>query len=208
MNTETKNNILNWFKNDEFEFESEKIISKNKILYHIHICKNAFARIIDNDLYFHINDLNKKAIFKVLKLAENKFENIYFVRYLFREKESYDDFSIHYYNLESMFYHYSRSYFFYEFKKINFDFKKSISKYISKYNIMNILQQVYDDEIYESPNLNKRSGKLLGKKYIYSTFYTKSYLNFNIEDENIRNELYNIDRELKIESILNALNDN
>jgi hypothetical protein len=207
MNETTINNILKWIENDTFDFSSEIFQSQNNTLFYKRLILQPFARIKDNTIYIKINFENRSAILKFVKHIKTD-KKIYFVKFLFPEKEKIDEFSIAYEDLLTMVENYSDKKYFYGFRKNNFNFKKCISDYITKYSASEIFNQVYDDDIYVDPDLDRRSSNVLGKEYDDSVFWHLQELKFRIDDINIRTEIYNINRELKINSVLDFLDDN
>jgi hypothetical protein len=145
-------------------------------------------------IYISFSDSYRESIFEIIKYLQNNNldkKDIIFVREdnLFMWK--LDRYSYHYENLSNTLENWTNPLFYYGFEKIGFDFQLSISNYIKYYDCMNVFTDVYD----------RVGSLLLGKKWINSDqFYKKTDI---ISDETIKNSLYSLLVDLKINEIFN-----
>ena len=209
MNRELKKHIIDWIS-DKTDFEYGNYSTNKNVLYFKNMVKEPLMRLYDDEkimVNFHVKV--KNPLLKIFNIIEelNIVDDVLFVNYLFHEKEKaeynkriYDDF-------HNMICVYSDEKIYYGLKKYNIVFQDIILNYMHYFiKSSKIFDEMWEEQIYEDPNYEGRSGKLLGKKYddhyYWGNWGTDEYLRYNIQNEEIRNNILYLKRKMKIKSFL------
>lgn len=213
MNRELKEHITNWI-NNKTDFVYHNYSTKKNTLFYEKIIKEPLIRLKNDKIWINFHTKNKNQIiklFKTIKDIENIDDDIMLVYHLFNEKTKGTDYEKVYEDLHNMVVVYSDEKMYYMFKKLELDFKSYLINYITYFKVGGVFDEVFDNEIYEDQDKEETSRKLLGKEYDDHFWWGNWGMNmgnnhniFKINDENIRIELLNFKRTIKIKSFLKS----
>ena len=175
----------------------DKYMIKNNVLYFRIINYIEVARIIDNNIYINFSISVKKQFMNIIKycLDNNIMENrIKLVSNLFPEKCSIDWDKYNSDNIMNMLDFYINPEIFYSFKKLNFDFIKSLACYLDDMDLFG-----YFNDFCKRFLISRYIGKEKRFQHHYSIRLLDVWI---IEDSEIRNSLANIVRKVKIKNML------
>ena len=194
--------ILDTFINKKGDLSIDKFLIVNNVLFRQGIIKHEIAKNEDGIIFIKMDTTNKKHAIKLINycLKNNITEDkIILLTDIFPEKNNVPHDIFHRDNIISMLEIYTEEDSFYKFKKMNFNFMKSLSYNIKYYGIYDLFKEFCKKTL---------EHRFTGMEYKYTNYYTWSKRDWIIENEEIRKSITNLHRKVKIYIMLEKEIDN